>query len=141
MTTSTATSPLGALLSAGLHHSAGLGGSLASNTSRYFSVDFGLIHFVALDLNVYYGCDTCTADPKPNCVDKQKAWLDADLDQANANRDQVPWIVVMSHFPFYCTGCLGSNAMGEKVSARYYESADAEFFGNGNLTHQVCECV
>ena len=67
---STATSPLGAFLSTGNFHSVagahkddtehnriGADNGIrrsphASNTSRYFSLDFGLIHFVALDLNV-----------------------------------------------------------------------------------------
>ena len=49
---STATSALGALLSRGTHHAAGLHGSTPSNTSRFFSVDFGLVHLIALDLNM-----------------------------------------------------------------------------------------
>lgn len=77
---STATSPLGAFLSTGNFHAVagahkddddnnngdeddaehnrlGAGNGIrrsphASNTSRYFSLDYGLIHFVALDLNV-----------------------------------------------------------------------------------------
>ena len=55
-----ATSAIGAFLSAGNHHSAAtskssLGNSVPSNTSRYFSVDFGLTHLVALSLNGYNG--------------------------------------------------------------------------------------
>lgn len=49
---STATHALGAMLSRGNQHGLGQFGSTPSNTSRFFSTDFGLIHFVALDLNV-----------------------------------------------------------------------------------------
>ena len=35
----------------------------------------------------------------------------------------------MSHYPFYCTGCYA-----KQLSARYYASQDAEFFGNNNRT-------
>ena len=54
-----ATSAMGAFISAGNHHSAAtrssLGNSVPSHTSRYFSVDFGLTHLVALSLNGYNG--------------------------------------------------------------------------------------
>jgi hypothetical protein len=77
------------------HH--GARASPPSNTSRYYSADIGLIHFVALDLNVYY-FDEEAPFRKP-----QLAWLQADLIAASANRAQVPWICVMSHYPMYCS--------------------------------------
>ena len=120
---STATSPLGALLSTANHHGAGLGGSLPSNSSRYFSIDLGLLHLVALDLNLYFAEDDC-GDP---CVKAQLEWVKEDLAQANKNRKQVPWVIAMSHYPLYCTGCFNDG-----VSARYYESTEAEFYGNAN---------
>jgi hypothetical protein len=120
---STATSPLGALLSTANHHGPGLGGSLPSNSSRYFSVDLGLLHLVALDLNLYYRNDDC-GEP---CIKAQLAWVKNDLEQANKNRDKVPWVIVMSHYPLYCTGCYK-----DSISARYYESTEAEFRGNAN---------
>eukprot|EP00039_Didymoeca_costata_P025917 m.14535 g.14535 ORF g.14535 m.14535 type:complete len:592 (+) comp5124_c0_seq1:123-1898(+) len=97
----TATSALGYQLSSGNHHAAGLHGTTPSGTSRYFSVDLGLVHFVALDLNMYNAVDDC-GEP---CRVAQLAWLKQDLAAANANRDQVPWIVAMSHFPLYCSNC------------------------------------
>ena len=33
----------------------------------------------------------------------QRAWMEADLKRANANRANVPWVVVMAHRPLYCT--------------------------------------
>eukprot|EP00662_Eupelagonemidae_sp_cell21_P023602 gene23602-25632_t len=95
-----ATSALGAFLSAGNHHgpataAGGSSGGVASNTSRYFSADFGLVHLVALSLNGYNGVDTCTAE----CNAAQVAWLKEDL--AAVNRTATPWVVAMSHFPLY----------------------------------------
>ena len=49
-----------------------------------------------------------------------------DLAAANANRDNVPWVVAFSHFPFFCTGCLSKNT---KVSAKWYAGAEAEYRG------------
>lgn len=104
---------------------AGVHGSTPSNTSRYFSVDMGLVHLVALDFNLYYGNDPCT-----DCADAQLAWLHADLAKATANRDAVPWIALMAHYPVFCTGCAGNG----DISAEYYASADAEMFGNVNAS-------
>jgi len=126
---STADSALGAFLSTGTHHAAGLhGGETPSGSSRYFSVDMGLIHFVALDLNAYYGCDPC-GDP---CKAAQLKWLKEDLAAANANRATVPWVIAMSHYPFFCTGCYA-----KQMAAKYYGSDAAEFHGNANHTAQV----
>ena len=49
---STATTPLHHLLAFGSHHAAGSAGPAPSGTSRYYSVDIGLVHFIALDLNM-----------------------------------------------------------------------------------------
>ena len=69
----------------------------ASGTSRYYSVDIGLVHFVALDLTVYY------FDTEAQYRDAQIKWLEADLTAAQANRESVPWIVLGSHYPIYCS--------------------------------------
>jgi hypothetical protein len=62
-------------------------GNVPSNTSRYASTDIGLLHMVGLDLN--------------KIDDAQLAWLEADLQAVNKNRERTPWIMVMSHFPIY----------------------------------------
>jgi len=51
-------------------------------------VDIGLIHFAVLDLD---------PGPPPVFSGEQVAWLEADLQKANANRAAVPWIVVGRH--------------------------------------------
>ena len=124
---STATSALGYLLSAGNHHGAGLHGSTPSQTSRYFSVDVGQAHLIALDFNGFFGTDAC-GQP---CIDAQMEWLKKDLAAANKNREQVPWIIAFSHFPLFCTGCQGK---GDDLERAFYESSDAEKYGNRNRT-------
>eukprot|EP00040_Diaphanoeca_grandis_P044266 m.11825 g.11825 ORF g.11825 m.11825 type:complete len:626 (-) comp9000_c0_seq1:97-1974(-) len=123
----TADTALGRMLATGNHHGAGSHSNdqtttTPSGTSRYYSVDFGLIHFVALDLNMYNGVDTC-GEP---CRQAQLAWLKTDLEAANANRANVPWIVAMSHFPLYCSNCP---APGFDPGA-WYESEKCEFEGH-----------
>jgi hypothetical protein len=67
----TADSALGALLTAGNHHGPGVHATVPSRTSRYFSVNFGLLHVVALSLNSYNGVDLCTDE----CSTAQREWL------------------------------------------------------------------
>jgi hypothetical protein len=90
--------------------------AVPSNTSRWYSVDVGLIHMIALDVMVYPGS---TPDPGPAdspYAPAQKAWLEADL--AAVNRSQTPWILAFAHHPLYCS----STTMGAGTS----ESAEGE---------------
>eukprot|EP01065_Artemidia_motanka_P019005 TRINITY_DN2242_c0_g1_i1.p1 TRINITY_DN2242_c0_g1~~TRINITY_DN2242_c0_g1_i1.p1 ORF type:complete len:772 (+),score=296.86 TRINITY_DN2242_c0_g1_i1:54-2318(+) len=121
----TSTTALGAMLTTGLHHGVGTLGANPSGTSRYFSADVGLVHIIALDLNLYYGLDPCG----DSCRKEQLTWLEADLKAANANREKVPWVAALSHFPLFCSGCHGAESM-----PLYYGSEEAERFGNGNRT-------
>ena len=98
-----------------------------SGTSRFFSVDYGNVHLIATDMNGYYGLDPCGQ----SCLDAQKVWLAKDLEAANSNREQVPWIVMLSHYPFYCTGCHDNQ---ETTSAEWYASDGAETYGNLNMS-------
>ena len=84
-----ATSALGAFLSAGNHHGPGVHAKVPSKTSRYFSVDFGLTHLVALSLNGYNGVDDCTT----KCNQAQLEWLKKDL--AAVDRSKTPWVIAM----------------------------------------------
>ena len=79
-----------------------------SNTSRYGSVDVGLIHYTGLDLN--------------DLDAGQLAWLDADLAYANANRAQTPWIIVSSHFPVWSKAMADARraARGKRLSLEHY---------------------
>jgi hypothetical protein len=99
---STATSALGHHLAAGSLLGMGSHGASPSNTSRYTSADIGVVHMVALDLNLLDA--------------GQLAWLTADLKQANANRKAVPWIMIMSHFPIFNSQLVAN----ENMSAAHY---------------------
>eukprot|EP01112_Ceratiomyxa_fruticulosa_P009342 TRINITY_DN2433_c0_g1_i2.p1 TRINITY_DN2433_c0_g1~~TRINITY_DN2433_c0_g1_i2.p1 ORF type:complete len:456 (-),score=46.13 TRINITY_DN2433_c0_g1_i2:52-1419(-) len=69
----------------------------------YFSFDYQNVHFISISTETDY--------PKaPFGVNltggKQLEWLEQDLIFANANRDQVPWIIVCGHRPIY-TSLIG----------------------------------
>ena len=152
---STATTPLHHLLAFGSHHAAGSAGPAPSGTSRYYSVDIGLVHFIALDLNmcVYpfhsrflprcqpthlcrYAYTAEPYAPYPFAAKPQLAWLEADLAAANSNRERVPWILLTSHYPLYCSIC--ANRAANNVSARAWAGAEfgeaMDVAGPGELT-------
>ena len=122
---STAESALGRLLATGNHHGLGTHGGTPSGTSRWYSADFGLVHLVGLDLNMYNGVDTCGE----TCRRAQLAWLEKDLRAATANRARVPWIVAFSHYPLYCSNCPKPGPEGGAQDP-WWQSETCEFMGH-----------
>ena len=70
----------------------------------YFSWDAGLVHYVALSTELWFGVKSGAVDTKA-----MLAWLEADLEKANANRANVPWIVVHGHRSVYCSIALSDD--------------------------------
>ena len=107
----TATTSLGHLLTKGSYYGGGSHGPTPSGTSRYNSVDIGLIHLVNLDLspgpnpnNQGHGgmlINSSTIWALWNNTEggrgpsAQGQWLKHDLAAAHANRAKVPWIIVV----------------------------------------------
>lgn len=125
---SSATSALGHLLTRGSLLGAGVHGSKPSGTSQWYSVDLGLIHLVGLDL------DPGTPPHGPIFAGVQQSWLEQDLAAANANRANVPWIIVTSHFPIYNAKFEGNL----DASASWYLGLEAETFATSG--HDFVPC-
>ena len=106
--TSTAESALGELLTRATFLGSGIHAEIPSNTSRYFSIDVGLVHIAGLDLN--------------NLDLGQLAWLEKDLKAVD--RSKTPWIIVSSHFPLY----HATVSQNMDASASYYIGEDPESF-------------
>jgi len=62
----------------------------------YYSFNYGLVHFVSLSSEIYFDF--------PWMARAQYTWLLDDLEIANRNRSNAPWIIVYHHRPLYCTG-------------------------------------
>jgi hypothetical protein len=75
---------------------------VASGTERYYSFDYGNIHFVSLDSTG----DRSSGGP-------MAAWLREDL--AATTRD---WIIAFWHYPPYSTGSHNSDVEGELIEMR-----------------------
>jgi len=67
----------------------------AQTQNHYYSYNIGNMHFATIDLDlvILY----------PELMQYMAAWLENDLKEANANRDQRPWIIVYTHRPLYCS--------------------------------------
>jgi hypothetical protein len=101
-------------------------------SSRYYSVDFGLVHLVSLDLNVYY------MDSEKEWRAPQLEWFRKDLEAAAGNREAVPWIVVVSHYPMYCTSnSLASGAHQDGQGDTVEDSWTQDCWSYGGAIQQV----
>ena len=108
----TSTTALGSFLTKGSYYGVGSHGSKPSGTSRYNSVDIGLFHIVGLDLDPgKIGTASGQWSLWNNSVGPagaQGKWLEQDLAAADANRANVPWVIVTSHF----RECMSSARVG-----------------------------
>jgi UDP-2,3-diacylglucosamine pyrophosphatase LpxH len=68
----------------------------SQKTSFYYSFNYGRAHFVFYSTEtIFFG----TVDVHS----RQMEWLKQDLELANKNREEVPWIITFAHKPFYCS--------------------------------------
>jgi hypothetical protein len=66
------------------------------NNSMFYSINYKSLHLVSFSTEVYF---TGT----PGEIETATNWLEADLTEANKNRDQRPWIIFLTHHPIYCS--------------------------------------
>jgi len=80
--------------------------------NMWYSFDFGPIHFVSINTETDFhnapeehigNCKKCAipAGSFGRTTDEYLNWLKADLEAANKNRKERPWIIVYGHRPFY----------------------------------------
>lgn len=68
----------------------------SQDTSFYYSFNLGRAHFVM------YNSETVFYTSK-DVLNRMKIWLQEDLEKANENRNEVPWLFVFAHKPLYCS--------------------------------------
>lgn len=90
-------------------------------SERYYSFDYGPVHFVALDSELYHG------DGAEGAASAQKSWLEADLRQTAQ-----PWTVVFLHRSPFSTGNHGNDEaiVADLVPLFAREGVDAVFSGH-----------
>ncbi|KAE9551648.1 hypothetical protein FO519_005146 [Halicephalobus sp. NKZ332] len=67
--------------------------------NQFYSFEIGPVHFVTISTEYYGYFYEYGHQPVLN----QYSWLQGDLQKADSNRAQVPWIVGFQHRPFYCS--------------------------------------
>jgi hypothetical protein len=94
-----------------------------AGTERYYSFDWGHVHFVALDSNCAIGLassDRCT-------LAAQKAWLEQDLAATTK-----PWKVVFFHHPPWSSGDHGSQLSMRRNFAPLFEKYNVDLVLTGH---------
>lgn len=66
--------------------------------NHYYSLDIGGVHVVSYNGEAFFWPEYFDAGYMARMYD----WIEADLTQANDNRERTPWIVVHAHRPMYC---------------------------------------
>ena len=97
-----------------------------SGGERYYSFDWGPVHFVALDSNCVLGlasADRCT-------LAAQKQWAEQDLAASRA-----PWKVVFFHHPPWSSGSHGSNLKNRREWAPLFEKYGVDLVLTGHDHH------
>jgi len=96
-----------------------------SNTSMFYSFDYADAHFIAVSTET----DFPHAPEGTARFGNQLKWLKNDLEKANANRDNVPWIVVGGHRPIY-SSAGGYSEHGIPIEEAHYlqEAMEALFY-------------
>jgi hypothetical protein len=101
-----------------------------TTNSMYFSWDYGLVHYVSISTELWFGVTDGTVNK-----DTQLAWLEKDLQAANQNRENVPWIIVQGHRSVYCSCDGDCDSDAQKVRADLEEvfmDYGVDIFFNGH---------
>ncbi len=74
--------------------------------NMWYSFDYGMVHVVVINTETDFpqapsGPNTTLNGGNFQGLTQQLAWFAADLQAADNNRAQVPWIIVTGHRPFY----------------------------------------
>eukprot|EP01060_Flectonema_neradi_P028171 TRINITY_DN378_c0_g1_i5.p1 TRINITY_DN378_c0_g1~~TRINITY_DN378_c0_g1_i5.p1 ORF type:complete len:562 (+),score=143.07 TRINITY_DN378_c0_g1_i5:55-1686(+) len=101
-----------------------------TTNSLYFSWDHGLVHYVAISTEMWFGTGDLTAN-----LLTMLEWLKDDLKKANENRDKFPWIIIHGHRSIYCSCDKDCDAGAELIRLEMepimFENG-VDFFINGH---------
>ena len=81
----------------------------------FYSHDIGPMHVISYNTELYYFTEWGY-----EMIEEQYKWLEADLRKANANRDKVPWIMVLGHRSLYCLRIGDTASCDNKKAERPY---------------------
>uniref|UniRef100_A0A7E4UWP2 Purple acid phosphatase n=1 Tax=Panagrellus redivivus TaxID=6233 RepID=A0A7E4UWP2_PANRE len=79
----------------------------------FYSFDIGEIHFVVLSTEMYFFLEFGTDQ-----IQTQWNFLNEDLQKANENRKNTPWIIALFHRPMYCSTINNDECMKNRSTVR-----------------------
>jgi hypothetical protein len=80
--------------------------SAGSNGNFWFSYDYGNVHWIGL-----------SSEHSLDAGSEQITFFENDLKAANANRGNVPWIMVVLHKPLYCSDSSTPSGYADHLEA------------------------
>lgn len=89
----------------------------------WYSWNIGLVHFISYSSEVFFSPENGENIPK------QREWLLRDLQMANKNRNQQPWIIAYGHRPMYCSNADGDDCTSPASKVRI--GLEDIFYDNG----------
>eukprot|EP01090_Pellita_catalonica_P014122 TRINITY_DN3520_c0_g1_i1.p1 TRINITY_DN3520_c0_g1~~TRINITY_DN3520_c0_g1_i1.p1 ORF type:complete len:286 (+),score=41.25 TRINITY_DN3520_c0_g1_i1:593-1450(+) len=92
-----------------------------SFTNLYWSFNYGLVHVIGTDTESEI--DT----PMLPMNETELEWLEKDLAAISQQRDRYPWVIVMNHRPFYCSG-HGGMGPGPHPDCNYWAEYLRQYF-------------
>ena len=103
----------------------------------YYSFNQGNVHIIALSTEIYFDFKDLQSP--------QYQWLVQDLEMANKNRSQAPWIIAHGHRPMYCSAdtstCQTASQtlrLGQYGLDELFYKYGVDFFFVGHV-HNVCD--
>ncbi|KAK7462485.1 hypothetical protein BaRGS_00038454 [Batillaria attramentaria] len=103
----------------------------ADGQGMYYSFNMGPAHIISINTEIYFYDSTTEA------IKAQYDWLKKDLIQANHNRLQQPWIIVMGHKPMYCSNedggelCFNNSNKVRNGSSLFWPNLEDLFYNYG----------
>eukprot|EP01060_Flectonema_neradi_P028170 TRINITY_DN378_c0_g1_i4.p1 TRINITY_DN378_c0_g1~~TRINITY_DN378_c0_g1_i4.p1 ORF type:complete len:544 (+),score=134.07 TRINITY_DN378_c0_g1_i4:45-1676(+) len=101
-----------------------------TTNTLYFSWDHGLVHYIAMSTELWFGVH----DDSTNLTTFLD-WVKKDLEAANKNRENAPWIVIHGHRSIYCScdgDCDGDAAKVRADMEPIMFEYGVDFFINGH---------
>jgi len=101
--------------------------------NMWYSYEYGSMHFTNVDTETDFphAPEGVGSFINAGPFGDQLAWLEADLAKANANRNNVPWLIVSGHRPLYTSGeavCTACRDAFEQLFNKY--NVDIYFSGH-----------
>ncbi|KAE9018906.1 hypothetical protein PR002_g12967 [Phytophthora rubi] len=100
--------------------------------NMWYSYEYGTVHFTTLSIETDYANAPSNAYFTKRVYGgfgDQLVWLEEDLKAADANRDNVPWIIVGMHRPMYTIRSCGPDGVpNNDYEARNVQEAFEELF-------------